>query len=198
MTKGIRWRVLVLQLGLVGIFAFAAGILFWGGNFSRDTIRDQLTAQQIVFPPATSHAITALPAADATAMKVYAGQPLTNGDQAKTYANSFIGVHLTEVAGGKTYAQVSAASLADPTNTKLAGQVNTLFKGETLRGLLLNAYGWWTVGTVAIYAGIGMAVAAFAVLIALLFELYRWRIVTRKERVGAAAAPHRNATGIAA
>ena len=67
-----------------------------------------------------------------------------------------------------------------------------------VRGLLLNAYGWWTVGTVAIYAGIGMAVAAFAVLIALLFELYRWRIVTRKERVGAAAAPHRNATGIAA
>jgi hypothetical protein len=180
MTKGLRWRVLVLQVGLVGIFAFAAGLLFWGGNFSRGMINDQLTAQQIFFPPANSPAITALPAADAAAMTVYAGQQLTTGEQAQVYANSFIGVHLKEVAGGKTYAQVSAEAMANPTNAKLAGQVQTLFRGETLRGLLLNTYGWWTVGTVAIYAGIGMAIASFAVLLALLFELYRWRASSKQ------------------
>jgi hypothetical protein len=182
MTKGLRWRVLVLQVGLVGICAFAAGFLFWGGSFSRGMIQDQLTAQQIFFPPASSQAITSLPAADASAMATYAGQQMTTGPQAQVYANSFIGVHLKEVAGGKTYAQVSAEALASPTNTKLAGQVQTLFRGETLRGLLLNAYGWWTVGTVALYAGIGMAIASFAVLIALLFELYRWRFTTTQEK----------------
>ena len=179
MTKGLRWRVLVLQVGLVGIFAFAAGMLTWGGNFSRSTITTQLTAQQITFPAADSKAIAALPAADATAMKQFAGQQLTTGEQAQVYANNFIGVHLKEVAGGKTYSQVSALAQADPTNTKLAGQVQTLFRGETLRGLLLNTYGWWTVGTVAIYGGIGMAIAAFAVLVALIFELYRWRVATK-------------------
>ena len=191
MTKGLRWRVLVLQVGLVGIFAFAAGMLFWGGNFSRGMIQDQLTSQQIFFPPAGSPAITALPAADATAMTVYAGQQLTTGDQAQVYANSFIGVHLKEVAGGKTYAQVSSAALADPTNTKLAGQVQTLFRGETLRGLLLNTYGWWTIGTVALYAGIGMAIASFAVLVALLFELYRWRVAIKQEDRTNADVPRR-------
>jgi len=180
MTKGLRWRVLVLQVGLVGIFAFAAGLLFWGGNFSRGMIQDQLTAQQIHFPPADSQAITTLPVADAAAMTVYAGQQLTTGEQAQVYANSFIGVHLKEVAGGKTYAQVSSAALADPTNTKLASQVQTLFRGETLRGLLLNTYGWWTIGTVALYAGIGMAIASFAVLVTLLFELYGWRSSTKQ------------------
>jgi hypothetical protein len=170
-------------VGLVGIFAFAAGMLMWGGNFSRSMITTQLTAQHITFPAADSKAITSLPAADATAMKQFAGQQLTTGEQGQVYADHFIAVHLSEVAGGKTYAEVSARSLADPTNTKLAGQVQTLFRGETLRGLLLNTYGWWTVGTVAIYGGIGMAIAAFAVLVALIFELYRWRVATRSERV---------------
>ncbi|MBV9311279.1 MAG: hypothetical protein JOZ73_10620 [Solirubrobacterales bacterium] len=182
MTKGLRWRVLVLQVGLVGIFAFAAGMLFWGGSFSQSMISSQLTAQQITFPAANSPAITSLPAADAAAMAVYAGQQLTTGPQAETYADHFIKVHLGEVAGGQTYAQVSAQAQAQPTNTKLAGEVQTLFRGETLRGLLLNAYGWSTVGAVAIYAGIGMSVASFAVLLALIFELYRWRAAMKQER----------------
>ena len=182
MTKGLRWRVLVLQVGLVGVFAFAAGMLFWGGSFSQSMISSQLTAQQITFPAANSPAITSLPAADAAAMAVYAGQQLTTGPQAETYADHFIKVHLGEVAGGQTYAQVSAQAQAQPTNTKLAGEVQTLFRGETLRGLLLNAYGWSTVGAVAIYAGIGMSVASFAVLLALIFELYRWRAAMKQER----------------
>ncbi len=172
MTTALRWRVFVLQVGLIGILAFCAGFLFWGNSFIRNQISTELTAQQIYFPAASSPAITALPAADAAAMNVYGGQQLTNGDQAKVYANSFIGVHLSEVAGGQTYAQMSAKAMANPTDQKLAGQVATLFKGETLRGLLLNAYGWWTIGTYALYAAIGLTVAAAAVLVAFVLEVF--------------------------
>jgi hypothetical protein len=180
MTKGLRWRIFVLQIGLIGILGFVTGFAFWASSFATSQVRDQLTAQQIFFPAAGSTAITSLPAADATAMTVYAGQQLTDGVQAQTYANHFIGVHLSEIAGGKTYAQVSAAAQADPTNAKLAGQVQTLFRGETLRGLLLNSYGWWQVGTYALYAAIGLLVATVAVFLALLFEIYRWRVSAKE------------------
>jgi hypothetical protein len=174
MTKTLRWRVFVLQAGLIGILVFCAGFLFWGNSFIHNQITTELTAQQIYFPAANSAAIVALPSADATAMNVYGGQQLTTGEQARVYANSFIGVHLSEVAGGQTYSQMSAKAQANPTDTKIAAQVNTLFKGETLRGLLLNAYGWWTIGTYALFASIGLAVAAFAVLGAFALEIFLW------------------------
>jgi hypothetical protein len=194
MTTGIRWRVMVLQVGLIGILAFCAGLLFWGNAFIHDQISTQLTAQQIYFPPASSQAISALPSADAAAMTQYAGQQLTNGDQAKVYANNFINVHLNEVAGGQTYSQMSAKAMADPTNTKIAGQVATLFKGETLRGLLLNAYGWWTIGTYALYAAIGLAVATFAVFVAFAFEVFLWVRERRKVKLPAVAVRPQRAT----
>ena len=174
MTNGLRWRVLVLQAGLIGILVFCAGFLFWGNSFIHNQITTELTAQQIYFPAANSPAIAALPAADATAMNVYGGQQLATGDQAKVYANSFINVHLSEVAGGLTYSQMSAKAQANPTDTKVAGQVATLFKGEMLRGTLLNSYGWWTIGTYALYAAIGLAVAALVVLAAFALEIFLW------------------------
>ena len=172
MTTTMRRRVIVLQVGLIGILVFCAGFLFWGNSFIHNQISTELTAQQIYFPAADNKAIASLPAADAAAMSIYGGQQLTTGAQAQVYANSFIGVHLSEVAGGLTYSQMSAKAMANPTDQKMAGQVATLFKGETLRGLLLNAYGWWTVGTYALYAAIGLALAAFAVLVALAFEVF--------------------------
>ena len=60
---------------------------------------------------------------------------------------------------------------ADPKNTTLANQANTLFKGETLRGLLLNAYGWSRVAMYLFFAAIGLTIAAFAVLATLVFEV---------------------------
>jgi hypothetical protein len=181
MTKTLRWRVLVLQAGLIGILVFCAGFLFWGNSFIHNQISTELTAQQIYFPAANSPAIAALPTADATAMNVYGGQQLTTGEQARVYANSFIGVHLSGVAGGLTYSQMSAQAMANPTDTKMAGQVATLFKGETLRGLLLNAYGWWTIGTYALFAAIGLAVAAFVVLGAFALEIVLW--VRQRQKV---------------
>jgi hypothetical protein len=193
MTNGLRWRVLVLQAGLIGILVFCAGFLFWGNSFIHNQITTELTAQQIFFPAANSQAITALPnASDQTAMNAYGGQQLTTGEQAKVYANSFIGVHLSEVAGGQTYSQMSAKAQANPTDTKIAGQVNTLFKGETLRGLLLNAYGWWTIGTYALYAAIGLTVAALVVLGAFALEIFLW-VRQRKKVAVPFTAPKRQA-----
>lgn len=171
MNKGLRWRIITLQVVMVVVLGFCAGFLYWGSNFVTGMVHDQLAAQKIYFPASDSAAIKALPPEDATAMQQYAGQQLTTGDQAKVYANNFIGVHLQEVANGQTYSQVSAASLADPKNTTLQNQANTLFKGETLRGLLLNAYGWSQVGLYAFYTAIGLTVASIVVLGTLIFEV---------------------------
>ena len=168
MTRGMRARIFVLQVGLIGIFAFAAVIALGAGNFVQGMVHDQLAAQQIFFPAAGSKG---LPADEMPELQQYGGQQVVNGPQAQAYANGFIGRHLKAIAGGQTYAQVSAQAMANPSDQKLAGQVATLFKGETLRSMLLNAYGWWTVGTYAIYAGYGLVVAAVAVLLALLFEV---------------------------
>lgn len=124
-----------------------------------------------------------LGAAQYAELSQYAGQSLTTGPQAQAYANDYINVHLQKVAGGQTYSQVSAALIAEQAKTTpdakvvatLSGQRTTLFMGEMLRGLLLNAYGWWQVGQYAFYAAIGMTVAAVAVLCALAFEVAAWR-----------------------
>jgi hypothetical protein len=98
-------------------------------------------------------------------MEKYAGQQMVNGAQAKTYADHFIAVHLNEIGGGKTYSELSAQALQDPTNQKLAAQVETVFKGETLRGLLLNAYAFWQMGQIALWAAIAAFVGAAIMLV---------------------------------
>ncbi len=146
---------LVSSAGLIVaiVLLAAGGLMVWGQVFINHQVRDQLSSQKIFFPPKGSPAIAG---AQFAAMQKYAGQQLTTGAQAQTYANHFIAVHLSEVAGGKTYAQVSAAALADPTNTTLKTQEQTLFQGTTLRGLLLNAYAF---GTVARIVGIAAIVS---------------------------------------
>jgi hypothetical protein len=181
MTSGLRWRIFVLQVGLIGILGFVSGFAFWGSSFATSTVHDQLAAQQIYFPAAGSPAITSLPKADAAAMTRYAGQELLTGQQAEVYANNFINVHLSEIGGGQTYSQLSAAAQAAPTNTKLAGEVATIFKGTTLRSMLLNAYGWGQIGQFAGYAAIGLAVAAFAVFGAFVFEIFSLMTSRKKE-----------------
>ena len=183
MTTGMRWRIFVLQIGLIGILGFVAGFAFWASNFATSQVQSQLAAQKISFPAANNAAITSLPKADAAAMRVYAGEQLTTGPQAETYADHFIKVHLNEIGKGQTYSQVSAASMADPTNTALANEVQTIFRGSTLRGLLLNSYGWWQIGQYALYAAIGLTIAAVVVLGAFAFELVAWRLAQRQEKV---------------
>jgi hypothetical protein len=145
-------------LALTAILLVAGGLLTWGHAFVNNEVHSQLAAQKIVFPPAGSPSIKALPRADAAAITAYAGQTMTTGAQAQAYADHFIAVHVREIGGGLTYSQLSAKAMAAPTNTKLADQVATVFKGETLRGMLLNAYGFWKMGQI-VWIG---AIAAFA------------------------------------
>ena len=130
----------------------ASGLLFFAHGYVHEQVTDQLREQQISFPAAGTKAITSLPSADQTAINQYAGQQLVNGAQAKAFADHYIKVHLSEVAGGQTYSQVSSKALANPQDQQLAGQVQTLFRGETLRGLLLNAYAFDTMANVAFIA----------------------------------------------
>jgi hypothetical protein len=125
-------------------------------------VHTQLAAQQIYFPAANSQAVAG---PEFAAMRPYGGQQLTTGAQAEVYADHFIANHLKAIGGGKTYAQLSAEAIAQPANAKLAAQVNTVFKGETLRGLLLNAYAFGTMGTIAGIAAIAAFVAAAVMLI---------------------------------
>ena len=146
--------MLLSSVGIVltGVLIVAGALGFWGYSFANSNVHDQLAAQKIFFPQAGSPAL-ASPEVGRYLNK-YAGQQLTTGAQAEAYADHFIAVHLKEVAEGQTYAQVSSKALANPTDTKLQGQVATLFKGETLRGLLLNAYAFWKIGQLAFIGSI--------------------------------------------
>ena len=151
------------------ILAVAAGLAFWGASFTNSQVHSQLAAQKIYFPPATAFAHakvgTEITPSMIPSVSQYAGQELTTGAQAEVYANDFIAVHLKEIGGGQTYSQLSAKAMADPNNQQLAGQVATMFKGTTLRGLLLEAYAFSIFGTIATIAAWSLLVAALVMLV---------------------------------
>src|SRR5215472_3402067 len=107
--------------------AAGAGVLYWGSSFVSGMVHDQLVAQKIYFPPASEIKPGGAldPAVFPEEIRKYAGQQVDNGDKARAHANDFIAIHLDEVAGGQTYAQVSAAAMKNPSNTTLANQANT-------------------------------------------------------------------------
>ena len=155
-----------VSLGIV--LLAAGGLLLWGSAYVHNTVQGQLAAQQITFPPASAFAHakagTEITPNMIPSVSQYAGQQLQTGQQAEAYADHFIAVHITDRSGGKTYSQLSAASQAQPNNTQLAGLVNTVFKGETLRSMLLNAYGWWKVSQITYIIALvsfGLGSAAF-------------------------------------
>jgi hypothetical protein len=152
----------VVEVILAVILGVGSGLLFYGSHFGLNMVHTQLASQSISFPAKGS---TALNPAEFPDLQRYAGQKVDTGPKAKAYANGFIGRHLETVAGGKTYSQLSTASQADPTNAKLTAQVATMFKGETLRGLLLYAWGWSVVSSLALYAAIGALIGFFIMLV---------------------------------
>jgi hypothetical protein len=164
-----NWLKTVPTLVIIGsvlflVLSVGGGLLLWGANFAQNMVHSQLSAEKIVFPPKGD---PALDPATFPGLQRYAGQAVDNGPKAKAYADQFIKVHLKEVAKGKTYSEVSALARAHPDDQKLAGQVQTLFRGETLRGLLLNVWGWATMGAIAHTVGLASLAGALAVLIAL-------------------------------
>jgi hypothetical protein len=162
-TAGAALAVLLLVAG---------GLLLWAHSFVDGNVHTQLTAQQIEFPAKGSQALTADPEIKKY-VTPYAGQQVTDGAQAEVFADHYIAVHLREIGGGKTYSQISSQfqqmKPTDPTYQQVAQTRQTLFMGETLRGMLLNAYAFWKMAQVALWA----AIAAFvgAVLLAVLSGL---------------------------
>ncbi len=148
----------IAGFALAAILLAAGGLLLWGSTYTHNMVHNQLAAQQIFFPPkaafAHPQAGTEITPSMIPSVSQYAGQQLVTGQQAQSFADNFIAVHIANIAGGKTYSQLSAASLAQPNNTKLAGQVATVFKGETLRSMLLNAFGWWKVSQITYIASL--------------------------------------------
>jgi hypothetical protein len=179
-------RIVTLRPVAMGLAAglFVAGILaVVGGSYAHKVVHDQLVPQKIFFPASAKEGLPAN-------LQQYAGEQVDTGTEAKAYANDFIGLHLQEIGGGKTYAEISGASLAAPDDEKLAAQTQTLFRGETLRGLLLSAWGWGMVGTVALIAGWEMiGLGAILFILPELDALLNRRKTPATTKVPAPAAP---------
>jgi hypothetical protein len=169
---GLALAVLLLVAGLV---------LTSNANFANNYVTEQLSAQNITFKSAES--LTDEEKAQ-PCLVANAGQKLTTGKQAECYANNFIGLHLKSTADGKTYAELgvpqsqlraqvtearqnNAANLADLQGQldEVTGQRDTVFKGETLRGLLLTSYGFSEFGTKAAQAATVAYIAAALMLL---------------------------------
>ena len=157
MRRNSRLAV-IAGFALAAILFVAGGLLLWGSTYTHNMVHNQLAAQQIYFPPKAAFAHpkagTEITPSMIPSVSQYAGQQLVTGQQAQSYADNFIAVHITNITGGKTYAQLSSAAQANPDNTKLAGEVATVFKGETLRSILLNAFGWWKVSQITYIASL--------------------------------------------
>ena len=139
------------------VLIVAGSLLLWGHSFAESNVHSQLSQQQISFPTSEQLAhpdgkeIT--PAMQKTLGK-YAGELVTTGAQAKAYADDYIAVHLSLMPYNGVYSQVSEAAMAQPNNAQLQSLKTTVFQGTTLRGLLLEAYGFSMFGTIALVAAI--------------------------------------------
>jgi hypothetical protein len=173
---------------VVAVLLVAGILLMWGANFANSDVHNQLAQQQITFPAASAFKNVTAPKpgqfAEITPAMIpsvsqYAGQKLTTGAQAAVYANDFIGVHITEIGGGYTYAQLSAQAMAMNPNSKAgiakAAQVDTVFKGTTLRAMLLEAYGFSVFGTIAQDASIAAFILAALMALLVGFGFYHAR-----------------------
>jgi hypothetical protein len=144
----------------------------------------------ISFPPAAAFAHpkagTEITPSMIPSVSQYAGQQMLTGQQAEAYADHFIAVHIAGLGGGKTYSQLSTEAQAQPSNTQLAGVVSTVFKGETLRSMLLNAYGWWKVSQITYI----ISLTAFGLgTVSFLGGLFGFASLRHERKLAAAKAP---------
>lgn len=148
---------------VAGVLVVAGALGLWAQSFVNSNVHSQLAQQQVFFP--SQAGIAAEKNADITKyVTPYAGQQLVNGSQAQVYADHYIANHLKRVAGGQTYSQVSAKFITmkptDPNYATISQERQTLFQGETLRGLLLNAYAFGKMGQIAGVAAIASFLSA--------------------------------------
>jgi len=168
-------------LSLAVLLAVLGFVLKSNADFATSYVHDQLSQQKITFTPASALS----PQENDPCLKKYASEPLTTGPQAACYANHYIAVHLSEVNGGKTYSETSsearqAQDAADAAQAEgapnaaaleakasgLNAKAQTLFRGETLRGLLLTSYGFSEFGRKADQAAWVSFIAAIVLFLA--------------------------------
>ncbi len=157
-------------LALVAVLLVAGGLLTWANVFIGNQVEDQLTMQGITMPE--GEALAGLPAADAAALEPYAGSVLDTGPEAKAFADHYILAHMNASSDGQTYEEISGQYIqlsdedkASADGLALGGLRQSLFMGNTLRGLLLYGYAFATMGTIAGIAAIGAFVGAAAILV---------------------------------
>ena len=172
---------------IVVVLVVAGGLLTWGHSFATSNVRNQLAQQQISFPPqaAFDHpkAGTEITPSMIPSVSQYAGQPLLTGQQAKVYANDFIAVHLSEMPYGGVYSKISAAAQKNKTSVALKTLEGTSFQGTTLRGLLLEAYGFSVIGTVMLFGAIAAFVLAFIMSVLVGLGVWHARRTEAEEQV---------------
>jgi hypothetical protein len=160
-------------LGLSVFLLVAAGLLNWGASFAADSVKSQLENQNITFP-----AVEGMPAATKAQLTKWAGMAVTTGPMAKDFSDLYIWEHMkaaSTAAVGKpaTYSDVSGMYLGlvrgGSTDTaqiaKLGDLRQTLFMGNTLRGMLLEAYAFGTMGVIAGYGAIAALVGGLVMLL---------------------------------
>jgi hypothetical protein len=177
---------------LLAVVLVAAGaLLLWGYSYANGTVTSQLASQKITFPSKAAFAQakvgTEIEPVMIPYLEKYAGEPLTTGAQAEAYADHFIAYHLQEIGGGMTYAQLSAAAMALPAGsaayTAAEARVQTVFQGTTLRGMLLNAYGWWKMGQIALLSSIASFILAGMASVLSVLGLFHFRRVPVTEEI---------------
>jgi hypothetical protein len=168
MNRKVWDRMVSGAAALVAVALIVVGSLaIIGGNFGRQSVRDRLAPENVKFAP-----YDAMSPEEQASVGRFAGQQVDTGPEAEAFA-TYIAGHLVGVNDGKTYAETSAEAraegLAPDAAAELQGKADTLFKGETLRSIMLNAYGWWTAATIALFAGwflvaAGIVLAVLAIL----------------------------------
>lgn len=156
------------------VFLFvAAALLNWGATFAQDSVKSQLDNQNISFPAAD-----AMPEATKSQLAKWADQKVTTGEMARDYSDLYIWEHMKGsaiAAIGKpaTYSEVSGmymglvrgGSTDSAQIAKLGELRQTLFMGNTLRGMLLEAYAFGTMGVIAGYGAIAALIGGLLMLI---------------------------------
>ena len=182
MNRELRWRIIILQVVMVVVLGAGAGLAFWGNSFTNSQIQSQLEPQQIFLPkgPQLESTIKEINEKYTDlvpyigALRQYEGQQVLNGEQAHTFAQAYLGVHVRDIDNGKPYSVLSSEARAekDPAlKAEKDANVQTAFRGEMLRATLNQAWAFSIFGTVALYAGFGLILATLVVVGTLVFEM---------------------------
>ena len=165
--------VTAVGFGITVILFVGAGLLNWGASFAQDSVKNQLDNQNISFPAAE-----AMPEATRAQLEKWSEMKVTTGEMARDYSDLYIWEHMkgsSIAAVGKpaTYSEVSGMYMGltrgGSTDTaqieKLGALRETLFMGNTLRGMLLTAYAFGTLGVIASYGAIAALVGGAVMLL---------------------------------